>query len=79
MLIGSWCYPFYGRKGLSKVIRVKYERGALRPIDCVEFDEGEEFEIIVVKKTFKGFREKAGKYKLEVGQDVVEEFVKERR
>ena len=64
---------------MSKVIRVRYERGTLRPIDHVEFNEGEEFEIIVVKRTFRGFREKAGKYRFEADRDVVEEFVEERR
>ncbi len=64
---------------MSKVIRVRYERGALRPIDYVEFREGEEFEIIVIKRTFRGFREKGGKYKFEVNRDVVEEFVAGRR
>jgi len=33
----------------------------------------------VVKRTFRGFREKAGKYKFEVDRDVVEEFIEERR
>ncbi len=64
---------------MSKVIRVRYERGALRPIDYVEFREGEEFEIIIIKRTFRGFREKGGKYKFEVNRDVVDEFVAERR
>ena len=64
---------------MSKVIRVRYERGVFRPIDYVEFDEGEEFEVIVVKRTFKGFREEAGKYRFDVDRDLVEEFVAERR
>ncbi len=64
---------------MSKVIRVRYERGALRPIDYVEFREGEEFEVIIIRRTFRGFREKGGKYTFEVDRDVVEEFVMERR
>ncbi|MEB3861654.1 MAG: antitoxin family protein [Desulfurococcales archaeon] len=64
---------------MSKVIRVRYEGGAFRPIDYVEFSEGEEFEIVVVKRTFRGFREEAGKYRFQVDRDVVEEFVEERR
>ncbi len=64
---------------MSRVIRVRYERGALRPIDHVEFKEGEEFEVIVVKRTFRGFREKGGKYRFKVDRDVVEEFAAERR
>ncbi len=68
-----------GARGLSRVIRVRYERGALRPIDYVEFNEGEEFEIVILKKAFRGFREEAGKYSFEVDRDVVEEFAEERR
>ena len=64
---------------LSKVIRVRYERGTLRPIDYVEFKEGEEFEVIIIKRTFRGFREKSNKYKFEVDRDIVKEFVAERR
>ncbi len=64
---------------MSRVIKVRYEKGVLRPIDYVEFSEGEEFEIVVIKRAFRGFREKAGKYKFEVNHDVVEEFVEERR
>ena len=67
-----------GARELSKVIRVRYERGAFRPIDYVEFNE-EEFEIVVVKRTFRGFREESGKYSFEVDRDVVEEFAEERR
>ncbi len=64
---------------MSKIIRVRYEGGALRPIDHVEFREGEEFEVIVVRKTFRGFSEKGGKYNFRVDRDLVGEFVVERR
>jgi len=64
---------------LPRTVRVKYERGTLRLLDDAEFKEGEKLEIIVVKKSFKGFREKAGRYRFKVDRDVVEEFVKERR
>jgi len=64
---------------LSKVVRVRYEKGVLRPLDDVEFREGEELDIIVVRKKFSGFREEAGRYKFRVDRDVVEEFVEERR
>ena len=33
---------------MSKVIRVKYEKGVLRPLDSVDFKEGEELLIKVV-------------------------------
>ncbi len=64
---------------LSKVIRVRYENGVLRPLDNVKLREGEELEVIVIRRSFKGFREKTGRYKFKVDRDVVEEFVEKRR
>jgi len=64
---------------LSKVIKVRYEKGTLRPLDTVEFKEGEELEVVVVKRSFRGFQEEAGRYSFKVNRDVVEEFVEERR
>ncbi len=34
---------------MSKVIRVKYERGVLKPLERVDFDEGEELLIRVIE------------------------------
>ncbi len=62
-----------------KVIRVRYEKGVFRPIDYVEFGEGEELKIIVIRRSFRGFREKSSRYKFKVDRDVVEEFVMERK
>jgi len=64
---------------LSKAIRVRYEKGVLRPLDTVEFKEGEELEVVIVRRSFKGFQEEADRYKFKVDRDVVEEFVEERR
>jgi len=64
---------------LSRVIRVRYEKGAFRPIDYVEFREGEELEVIIIRRSFRGFQRKGGKYELKVDRDLVEEFVMERR
>ncbi len=64
---------------MSRVVRVRYEKGILRPLDYIEFGEGEELEIIIVRRSFRGFREEAGRYKFKVDRDVVEEFVEERR
>lgn len=64
---------------MSKVVRVRYEKGVLRPLDDVEFGEGEELEVIIVRRSFRGFREEASRYKFKVDRDVVEEFVEERR
>jgi predicted DNA-binding antitoxin AbrB/MazE fold protein len=33
---------------LSKVIRVKYEKGVLKPLDNVDFEEGEELLVKIV-------------------------------
>ena len=33
---------------MSKVIRVKYENGVLKPLDSVDFEEGEELLVKVV-------------------------------
>ena len=34
---------------MSKVIRVRYEKGVLKPLDSVDFEEGEELLIKVVR------------------------------
>jgi len=61
-------------------IRVKYENGVLKPLDKFEAAEGEEFEVIILKrKTFKGFAEESEGLVFEVDRDIVEEFIKERR
>jgi len=64
---------------LSKAIRARYEKGILRPLDNIEFKEGEELEVIIVRRSFRGFQEEADRYKFKVDRDVVEEFVEERR
>ncbi len=65
---------------MSKVVvRVKYEKGVFRVLDNVEATEGEEFMVVIAKRSFKGFSKDAGKYIFRVKHDVVEEFVKERR
>lgn len=64
---------------MFRIVRVRYEKGVLRPLDYVEFREGEELEVIIVRRSFRGFREEAGRYKFKVDRDIVEEFVEERR
>jgi predicted DNA-binding antitoxin AbrB/MazE fold protein len=64
---------------LSKVIRVRYEKGVLKPIEEVVLREGEELEVVVVRKSFRGFKEEAGKYMFKADRDTVKEFVEERR
>ncbi|MCE4628155.1 MAG: antitoxin family protein [Desulfurococcales archaeon] len=35
---------------MSKVIRVRYERGVLKPLEPVEFQEGEELVVFIRKR-----------------------------
>ncbi len=35
---------------MSKVIRVKYEKGVLKPLDPIEFKEGEELVVFIRKR-----------------------------
>ena len=64
---------------MSKVVKARYERGVLRLFDSIELRDGEELEIIIVRRSFRGFSGKAGRYKFKVDLDVVEEFVEKRR
>jgi predicted DNA-binding antitoxin AbrB/MazE fold protein len=64
---------------LPRVIRVRYEKGVLKPLGEVELREGEELEVAIAHKSFRGFREEAGKYEFRVDRDLVGEFVGERR
>jgi len=41
--------------------------------------EGEELEVIVVHKSFRGFKEEASKYKFKTDRDTIKEFIRERR
>jgi len=43
--------------GLSRVIRVRYEKGVLKPLDSVDFEEGEEVIISVERKVAHGLAE----------------------
>ena len=65
--------------GVSRVVRARYERGVLRLLDDVEFREGEELEVIIARRDFRGFSGRAGRYRFRVDRDVVGEFVEERR
>jgi len=44
--------------GLSKVIRVKYEKGVLKPLEPVELEEGEELIIFIRKRRVSEVLEK---------------------
>ena len=44
--------------GLLKVIRVKYEKGVLKPLEPVELEEGEELVIFIRKRRVSEVLEK---------------------
>lgn len=64
---------------LPKAVRVRYEKGVLRLLDNIELRDGEELEVIIVRRSFRGFSKKASRYRFKVDRDVVGEFVEERR
>jgi len=59
-------------------IRVRYEDGVLKPLDKIDAVDGEEFEVIIIRKTFEGFYEETKDMVFEVDRDIVEDFLCER-
>ena len=65
---------------MARVIRVKFEKGVFRPLERVEFREGEELRIVILEeRRFTGFASDASRYRFSVDRDIVEEYVAERR
>jgi len=64
---------------LSRAIRVRFEKGVLRPLDAVDLRDGEELEVVIVQRSFRGFREVASRYRFKVDRDIVGDFLEERR
>jgi len=60
---------------LSKVIRVKYEKGVLKPLEPLELREGEEVRIQVLPEEFP---ELVDKVSVEASEDV-DEILREAR
>jgi len=60
-------------------IRVRYEDGVLKPLDKIDAVDGEEFEVIIIRKTFEGFYEETKDMVFEVDRDIVEDYIYERR
>jgi len=60
-------------------IRVRYEDGVLKPLDKIDAVDGEEFEVIIIRKTFEGFYEETKDMVFEVDRNIVEGFIEERR
>jgi len=65
---------------LSRVIRVRYERGVLKPLDSVDFEEGEEVIISVERKVARGLAELVETLRKETPKvDNIEVFLEEMR
>ncbi|MEB3766090.1 MAG: antitoxin family protein [Desulfurococcales archaeon] len=54
---------------MSKVIKVKYEKGVLKPLGNVDLEEGKEYKVIV-----EDIDELIKKYRGVLGKSSVEEF-----
>ena len=59
-LIGLQDYTYYRYKELSKIIRVRYEKGVLKPLDPLDLEEGEEA-IVVLKEDLIAFAQRIRK------------------
>ena len=55
---------------MSKVIRVQYEKGVLKPLGSIDLEDGKEYKIIVEKD----IDELIKKYRGVLGESSIEEF-----
>ena len=63
--------------GLSKIIRVKYENGVLKPLEPLELEEGEEVQITIrrnVRKVLEKYRGVLGKSSIKELLELEEEI-----
>jgi len=61
---------------LSKVIRVRYEKGVLKPLSSVNLEEGKEYKVVVeedIDELIKRYRGVLGKSSVEEFQELEEE------
>jgi len=61
---------------LSKVIRVRYEKGVLKPLDSIDLEEGREYKVIVeedIDELIKKYRGVLGKSSIEEFRELEEE------
>ena len=63
---------------MTRVVRVRFENGVLRPLEKLDLHEGEVLEIII-KRGFRGFDDKFRGIVAEAEEDFLEEFIKKRR
>ncbi|ALU11482.1 hypothetical protein EYM_01485 [Ignicoccus islandicus DSM 13165] len=65
-----------GAEDLSKVVRVKYEKGVLKPLNSVNLEEGKEYKVIVeedIDELIKRYRGVLGKSSVEEFKELEEE------
>ncbi len=68
-----------GCVAVARVIRARYEGGVLKPLEEVDLREGEEVDVMVIRRRFQGFHERFRDLVVESDSDLLEEFLKERR
>jgi len=61
---------------MAKVIEAIYEKGVFKPLQKVDLKEGERVRIEIKRETLL---EKLKRYRVKANEDVLEEFLKERR
>ena len=64
---------------MTRIVRARFEGGVLKPLDPIDLKEGDVVDVVVLERSFRGFREALGGYRFRVSRDVVEEFLSERR
>ncbi|MEB3861656.1 MAG: antitoxin family protein [Desulfurococcales archaeon] len=61
---------------MSRVIRVRYEKGVLKPLDSINLEEGKEYKVIVeedIDELIKKYRGVLGKSSIEELRELEEE------
>jgi len=58
---------------MARVIRARYENGVLKPLDKLDLEEGEEINIVVVKRDLSKYRGVLGKASYEELRELEDE------
>ena len=78
-LIGSWCYTLYGcKRGLSKVIRVRFRGGVLVPEEPLDLEENKELLVKIIdveerKRILEKYRGALGRVDPRLLEEAIEE------
>ena len=67
----------YMGRGMAKIVRARYENGVLKPLERLDLRDGEE--VIVVLKSFAGFKDEIPKIIVRAEEDPIEKLSSERR